>query len=87
MSPAAYHRMTGVTHVTERFLRNSSRLLVASMLPLAFGLAIDYYVVGKLIFDGALVAAAAAALLAVITFFWLLLPSSGRLQAALDRDR
>jgi hypothetical protein len=87
MSPAAYHRMTGVTQVTQRFLRNSSRLLVASMVPLALGLTLDYYVIGKLIFDSALVALAAAALLALITFFWLVFPGSERLQAALDRER
>src|SRR3954471_7751557 len=35
MCPAAYHRIQGVTEVSEQFLRNSSRLLLASMVPLA----------------------------------------------------
>jgi DMSO reductase anchor subunit len=85
MSPAAYHRMTGVTQVTQRFLRNSSRLLVASMLPLALGLCLDFYVVGRLVFDSRWPALGAALLLGVVAFFWLLFPSSQRLQELLDR--
>jgi hypothetical protein len=85
MSPAAYHRMTGLTTVTQRFIRNSSRLLLASMIPLALALALDYYVIGRLIFESRGVAVGAALLLGVITFFWFVFPRSGRLQEALDR--
>src|SRR4051812_7968323 len=35
MAPAAYHRSIGVRRVSERFIRNSTRLLMGSMLPLA----------------------------------------------------
>jgi hypothetical protein len=41
MAPAAYHRFQGTREVSERFLRNCSRLLLASMGPLAVALCLD----------------------------------------------
>jgi hypothetical protein len=85
MCPAAYQRMSLPLEVSQRFLRNSSRLLVASMVPLGLGLSIDYYVIGRLVFDSPWAACGAAALLGVLSFFWFVFPSSKRLQALLDR--
>lgn len=78
MTPAAYHRMTDITHVTRGFLAMSSRLLLASMVALAIGLALDYYVVGYLVFEDRRVAVAAAALLAILTLLWFAFPQSGK---------
>ena len=78
MTPAAYHRMTDITHVTRHFLALSSRLLLASMVALAAGLSLDYYVVGYLVFEDRRVAVAAAALLAILTLLWFVFPRSGR---------
>jgi hypothetical protein len=79
MTPAAYHRMTRVRQVSERFLRTCSRLLLAAMVPLAVGLSIDYYVIGSMIFgrDG-FASYAGAALFAVLTGLWFVFPRSRR---------
>jgi hypothetical protein len=78
MTPAAYHRVTGVTHVSRRFLETSSRLLLASMVVLAIGLALDYFVVGWLVFENGWVAVAAAAMLGAFTGLWFAYPLSRR---------
>ena len=85
MTPAAYHRVTGVTHVTEGFLRISSRLLLASMVPLALGLAMDYHVVGMLVFADRRVAIGAAVVLAVFTVLWFVFPMWRRRHSPADR--
>ena len=85
MTPAAYHRSIGVQLVTQQFIRNSTRLLLASMPPLGVAISIDFYIVGRLIFDAAWPALAGAALCALFFFMWLALPRSKALQDALDR--
>jgi uncharacterized protein DUF6328 len=78
MTPAAYHRMTGITHVTRRFLDTSSRLVMGSMVVLAVGLSLDYFVVGWLVFESMAMALAAAVMLAVLTALWIAFPRSRR---------
>ena len=85
MTPAAYHRALGVRHVSERFLRNASRLLLASMAPLGLGICIDFYIVGRLMLDSRWPMAASAALFALFFFFWYLFPRWQRLHEVLDR--
>jgi hypothetical protein len=85
MTPAAYHRALGVRHVSARFLRNASRLLLASMLPLGLGTCIDFYLVGRLVVDAQWPAFVAAALFALFMFLWFAFPRSRRLHALLDR--
>src|SRR3954468_17588190 len=65
MAPAALHRQTGAQHVSESFIRSSSRLLVCSMLPLALGICLDFYLVAQVILESAWSAALAALLFAV----------------------
>src|SRR5437870_2598653 len=43
MAPAAIHRSTSQREVSERFIWLASRLLLASMVPLALGLCLDVY--------------------------------------------
>ncbi|MFD0893786.1 hypothetical protein KBB96_10215 [Luteolibacter ambystomatis] len=74
MTPAAYHRQTGPRHVSEHFIRLATRLLLASMVPLSASIAIELYLVGRVI-AGTLaggVIAAVAGLVAV--FLWFILP-------------
>ena len=88
MCPAAYHRMQMPFRVTQQFIRNSSRLLMASMVPLGLGLSLDYYLIGHLVFEDTprgWLAAAAIALFGVLSLFWVVFPRSRRLQEALDR--
>jgi len=85
MTPAAYHRSIGVQVVTRQFIRNSTRLLLASMPPLGVAISVDFYIVGRLIFDAAWPAVVGAVLCALFLFMWLALPRSKALQEALDR--
>jgi small-conductance mechanosensitive channel len=79
MAPAAIHRQTQQREVSERFIWISSRLLLASMFPLAVALCLDIYLISRVILErGAFSAAIAAILLAVIFILWILLPASER---------
>jgi hypothetical protein len=79
MAPAALHRQAGAQHVSAAFIRTSSLLLLCSMLPLALGISLDFYLVARIILEGAWSAALAAGLLAVFLGLWFGLP---RLYAA-----
>jgi hypothetical protein len=80
MSPAALHRQTEPMAISRRFITISSRLLMASMAPLAIGLSLEMYLVARLIVGtrvGALIVA--GPLLGVFIVFWLALPrAAGR---------
>ena len=79
MTPAALHNQTEPLAVSSRFIRISSRLLMASMAPLALGLCLDIYLVARVIVGTRGVAATvAAALLGVFIVLWLLLPRLSR---------
>jgi uncharacterized protein DUF6328 len=75
MAPAALHRQTEPEAVSRRFITLSSRLLMASMAPLALGICLDVYVVARVIAGSRGVARiVAASLLGVFIAFWWLLP-------------
>jgi len=85
MTPAALHRQMGVEHVSEDFIRASTRLLLASMAPLGLAIALDFYLIGRLIvgvYAGAIVA---LVLVGLLVFFWGFLPKSERLRRFLAR--
>ena len=67
MTPAAYHRIVEHGEDTERFHRVANRLVLAATLPLALGMAGDFYVVTEKITHSPSVALAAA--LALLIFF------------------
>jgi hypothetical protein len=71
MTPAAYHRIVEKGEETEHFHRFSSRVLLASMIPLALGVTGSFFVVlEKVAHSIALSGAAAALLLALFFGFW-----------------
>jgi len=74
MTPAAYHRQTGPRKVTQTFIRLSTRLLLACMLPLAVSICIDFYLVGRIIGGPGGITYLAAFLLAVFLALWFVLP-------------
>ena len=84
MTPAAYHRQAEPQHASERFIRVSTRLLLASMPPLAIGICLDFYLVSRLVLDAAWVAWLAAGLFAVFVALWFVLPIIGRHHAHRD---
>ena len=85
MTPAAYHRQTGPEQVTEAFIRISTRLVLWSMLPLALGVCIDFYLIGRIILQSSLAALPAAILLGVFALLWFALPRARGLQRIVGR--
>ena len=81
MTPAAYHRQAEPQQASERFIRVSTRLLLASMPPLAIAICLDFYLVARLVLDADWVAWLAAGLFLVFVALWFLLPSAGRRRA------
>jgi hypothetical protein len=87
MAPAALHRQTEPMAISQRFIDISSRLLMASMAPLAVGICLDVYVIARVIAGSRLVAGLVAAfLLGVFLVFWLLLPRAVRRRGADGAD-
>jgi hypothetical protein len=79
MAPAAIHRQSQQREVSERFIWLSSRLLLASMWPLALGLSLDVYLIALIVFEAPLIGCAfAAILLVVLLALWMLLPRRER---------
>jgi len=75
MTPAAYHRHTTPREVSERFLRLSGRLLLASMVPLMIGIGLDFYLIARIITGDARAGAAwATALVAFFATCWFVWP-------------
>jgi cytochrome bd-type quinol oxidase subunit 2 len=71
MTPAAYHRLVERGEATEHFHRFASRMLLASMVPLALGISGDFFVVARKVTESAgLALALAAASLALFYGSW-----------------
>ena len=75
MAPAAYHRIVEQSGVSKFFVRYSSSMIAASMLPLLLAISFDVYVLGHLVLENDQasfwVAASVGALLASL---WFILP-------------
>src|SRR4051812_5044113 len=79
MTPAAIHRQTQQRAVSERFVWLSSWLVLLSMYPLAVGLTLDIYLIGRIVFDAPAASIAfAAAIFIVLMGLWLGLPRHER---------
>ena len=79
MAPAAIHRRSQQREISERFIWLSSRLLLASMWPLALGLSLDVYLIARIVFGAPLIGLAfATILLVVLVALWMLLPRRER---------
>jgi hypothetical protein len=81
MTPAAYHRQIGAHRISEAFRKLSTRLLLWSMWPLA--IAIEVYLISRIIVNGVLVPLIPAAVFAVFMILWFALPCSTALQKLL----
>jgi hypothetical protein len=82
MTPAPYHRLAEGGEHTERFDKVGVRLVLAALVPLALGLAGDYYVVlEKVSGSGALALAGAAAVAAASLTLWFVVPAAARRHA------
>jgi hypothetical protein len=74
MAPAAYHRQTCPREVTQSFIRLATRLLLASMAPLAISICIDFYLVAHVIASGILVGILTALLFGFFVWLWFVFP-------------
>jgi len=74
MTPAAYHRQTGTSRVTQSFIKLATRLLLWGMWPLMVGLCIDFFLIAKLILDGSLAAALTIVLGSLFISLWFIFP-------------
>jgi hypothetical protein len=71
MTPAAYHRLVERGEATEHFHRFASRILLASMAPLALGISGDFFVVARKVTESTgLALGLAAASLGVFYGMW-----------------
>jgi amino acid permease len=68
MTPAAYHRIVERGEETEHFHRFASKILIASLVPLALGLCGDVYVVVEKVTESQLVSVVSA--LVILAIFW-----------------
>lgn len=83
MAPAALHRQAEPRTVSSRFLRTSSRLLLFAMVPLAFAIAIDVFLVTNVVWHDAAVAVTFAAIaLLLFAALWAMLPAIYRTRSA-----
>jgi Family of unknown function (DUF6328) len=80
MTPAALHRRTGSRLVTSRLIEVSARLLLWSMLPLAVGISLEFYLIARVIVGSRWVLLVALALFGVFMGLWFVLPRSRALQ-------
>lgn len=74
MTPAAFHRQAGARQISKTFVRLCARLLGWSMVPLALGISIDFFLAAKIILHNALAPWLAAGVLAVLITFWFIVP-------------
>jgi hypothetical protein len=88
MTPAAYHRQVDPRRATVALLKLASHLISGAMLPLAGGLALDLYLVARVITDShALAAAIGIAALTLFLALWFVLPRWRAAQASARTSR
>ncbi len=86
MTPAAIHRHYGGREVTDSFIHASSLLLLLSMVPLALGLALDFYLISRMILGGSQqVTLLAVGVFLALVFAWMVFPRLRSLHTAMAR--
>ena len=85
MTPAALHRGTGSKRVTATFVNLSARLLFWSMLPLALGICLDFYLIARVIINSRWVLLLTFVLFTIFMTLWFVLPRARALQKAMSR--
>ncbi len=81
MTPAAYHRQISPRAVSAQLIAVSTRLLVASMAPLALAICLDFYLVAWLIIGHTTAAVLTSALFVGFVCLWFLFPRLMRMKA------
>lgn len=79
MAPAAFHRQAEPKLISQRLIHHSNCWLTISLLPLMFGICIDFYLIGTMITkDENLSILMSSILLLGYAFFWFLFPWMSR---------
>lgn len=88
MTPASYHRIAERGVVSRSFVETASRLLTLALLPLILGLALDLFIVARLILNNVSLSAGIA-LVVVLLFFglWYVFPLIARRLFSTHRNR
>ena len=87
MTPALYHREAEPGWISRGFVNLSARLLRTAMPLLGASVALDFYIVARVItLDRALAVVLAVALAAIITFLWFMLAAVRPIRDALRGD-
>ena len=75
MTPAAYHRLAERHQISRRFLHIASRLITFGMAPLACGIAIDVYIVARVVLGDVLPSVALGGFIGAVLFgLWFVYP-------------
>jgi hypothetical protein len=75
MTPAAYHRIAERGIVSRRFVEFASRFLELALTPLMFGIALELFLLGRLILNNAMFSAAiAGSMFIVFLSLWYVFP-------------
>jgi hypothetical protein len=77
MTPAAYHRHTGPQLITEKLVKIYTRSILLSMPPLAVAIAMEIYLISRVIAGYGVARVISLTLLGVIAFLWFGLPRIG----------
>ena len=75
MAPAAYHRQTRPRQVSRHFLILSGRLLLTALVPFMLGIALDFYLIARIILGQTMISLAlAAGMVVFVTGLWFVFP-------------
>ncbi len=75
IAPAAYHRQTRPRQVSRHFLILSGRLLLTALVPLMLGIALDFYLIARIILGQTVLSFVLASVLFVfVTGLWFVFP-------------
>ena len=75
MAPAGYHRQTRPRQVSQHFLLLSGRLLLIALVPLMLGIALDFYLIARVILGQVFLSLALASCLVVfVAGLWFVFP-------------
>jgi small-conductance mechanosensitive channel len=88
MAPAAYHRQRDPQSIREDFVFIATRLLLYAMFPLTVALALEFFLIARVITNKVGVSIALAVIVAsIFSTLWFLLPRSRKLQGFLAGRR
>jgi drug/metabolite transporter (DMT)-like permease len=85
MAPAAFHRQRDPQTISEDFVYIATRLLLYAMFPLMIALALEFYLIARMITNRlSLSIVLALIVMSIFSTLWFLLPRNRTLQAALQ---